>query len=421
MHLSDIIRFYSNKEVKEHILALSKNREVVVRYNDRVGSRPDTLLFEADIEQVLKKGATSFHASMERWKNPLLLKQMSTKKEMDSIRIGWDLILDIDCKHLAYSKISAVLLCEALEFHGIKNYSVKFSGNTGFHIGVPFESFPEEINEKPISSQFPDGARVIAEYLKEMIKAQLSERILDFEEIKEVCKRTGKEFKEIVKDGEFDPYTVLDIDTIAISQRHLFRLPYTFNEKSWLISVPIKKEDIEGFKLNQAEYRNVKPKLGFLDKFEKDEARQLFIQAFDWNLGKTKEYREIAEKFEIPKQAVQKKFFPPCVLKILEGVQDGRKRAVFILVNFLKSTGWDWDSIEKEIFDWNQRNDEPLRESYIKSQINWHKRLKDSYIPPSCDNKNYYKDIKVCNPDNFCTNVKNPVVYPFKKMKKQKK
>ena len=433
MHLSDIIRFYSNKEIRKKILEMSEHREIVTRYNEKVGSRPDVLLFDGDIVEAAKKGMTSFHASMELWSNPLLLNDAKTHKEQNKIRIGWDLVLDIDSKHVEYAKICAHLLCEALEFHNIKHYSVKFSGGTGFHVAVPFQSFPKEVNGKDVKVLFPEGARIIASYLRQMIKEQLAERILDFEDIKKISKRTGKKFSELVieeKEGpskgtrKFDPYTLLDIDSVAISQRHLFRMPYTFNEKSWLVSIPMKKEDILSFKKEMAEYKNVKPELGFLDTYKENEAKGLFIQAFDWysEIEREEKAEREGKKITRPESAIPVKHFPPCIKTILAGgLEDGRKRSLFILINFLRSAGWDIESIEKEVNEWNERNEEPLRQSYIGSQINWNKRQRTSYLPPSCTNENYYKDIGVCCPDALCKKIKNPIVYALKKARAYKK
>ncbi len=421
MHLSDIIRFYSKDNVKSKIISFARGREIVTRYNDKVGPRPESIIYENDILELARMGATSFHASMERWKNPMLLSRDIKKSEMDELRSGWDLILDIDCDYLDYSKICANILCQAIEFHGIKNYSIKFSGGTGFHIGIPFESFPNEINNKETRLLFPDGAKIIAEYLREMIKSQLAEDILNFEDINTIKKRTEKKFDELTKDGRFNPYSVIEIDTIAISTRHLIRMPYTFNEKTWLVSIPIKKEDILSFKKEFAEYQNVNVSLGFLENFKKNEAKQLFIQAFDWNVSQEaeKEIKKLGKKYEIPQNAVDKIFFPPCIKNIYKGLEDGRKRSLFILINFLRSVGWDHDSLVNEVEEWNNQNTNPLRESYVNSQLNWHKK-KDSYLPPSCKNNNYYSDIGICNPDDICKKIKNPVVYPFFKMKRKK-
>jgi len=71
---------------------------------------------------------------------------------------------------------------------------------------------------------------------------------------------------------------------------------------------------------------------------------------------------------------------------------------------------------EKE--EWNQKNKDPLKESYITGQINWHKKQKESVAPPNCFSEGYYEDILVCEPDNLCKTIKNPVSYAFKKYKK---
>ena len=130
--------------------------------------------------------------------------------------------------------------------------------------------------------------------------------------------------------------------------------------------------------------------------------------------------REVSLARSIPKRAIPKQFFPPCIKNILKGLEDGRKRSVFILINFLRSLGWDFDSIEKELYEWNKRNKEPLRENYIASQLKWHKK-NPIYLPPNCDNRNYYLDIGVCQPDPLCKGIKNPVTYSFKSRRRYRK
>ena len=36
---------------------------------------------------------------------------------------------------------------------------------------------------------------------------------------------------------------------------------------------------------------------------------------------------------------------------------------------------WEIDEIEKFLIEWNKKNYEPLKDSYILSQIKWHKAL----------------------------------------------
>ena len=71
--------------------------------------------------------------------------------------------------------------------------------------------------------------------------------------------------------------------------------------------------------------------------------------------------------------------------------------------------------------EWNKRNDEPLREVNLLGQIRYHKRNKKKILPPNCDNASYYKDIGICEPDNLCNRIKNPVNYSRIKIKSVKK
>ena len=104
---------------------------------------------------------------------------------------------------------------------------------------------------------------------------------------------------------------------------------------------------------------------------------------------------------------------------------DGRKRALFILLNFLKNIGYKNDEIEKYVYEWNKKNYEPLRENYVKAQLTWYKRQEKNILPQNCpqreDNlpilnqQNIYVDLGVCKPDDFCKLIKNPVNYATRK------
>ena len=102
-------KYYSRKDVQEELVRVSKNREIQVWLNDIRGKRPDSVSFTGDVNSLYKQGMTSFHISVERWKDPLRLKPGMTKKELDDLRSGFDLLLDIDSKYLEYSRITTEL------------------------------------------------------------------------------------------------------------------------------------------------------------------------------------------------------------------------------------------------------------------------------------------------------------------------
>ena len=122
-------------------------------------------------------------------------------------------------------------------------------------------------------------------------------------------------------------------------------------------------------------------------------------------------------------EEISEKAFPPCIKETLKGMRDGKKRFLFILINFLKTTGNGYQKIEEIVKEWNKSNEEQLKEGYILSQLSWHKRQTDKVLPPNCphsstsQNFNYYKDLRICNPDNLCMKIKNPTSYAIRKEK----
>ena len=427
--LNVTLSHYKRRDVQEEIIKAAENREVAVVYDEKFGNRPDVLNNPNDVLELAKQTATSFHCSEELWSNALQLSSNIKKHERDELRGGWELVLDIDCSFYEYSKIAADLVIKALKFNDVKSISCKFSGNKGFHIGIPFESFPERIGNDETRNMFPDAARRIAFYIKELIKKPLGEKIMQYEDnnFSKIIEKTKEnpnkityheknKFGDNIAKLNAEPF--LNIDTILISSRHLFRMPYSLHEKSGLVSVPINPDNVLEFKKEDADPKNIKVSgFRFLDKDNvvKGDARKLLMQAFDFSANKEQEINVGTKKdFEI-KDAMPEKFFPPCIKLISEGLADGRKRALFILINFLTSLGWDYDQIENYLKEWNKKNNEPLRENYLVGQLRYHKAHKKKILPANCNNMMYYVDIGVCKPDNLCSKIKNPVSYALRK------
>ena len=431
--MSKILEYYSREDIQQAILATALHREVAVKFGEKgFGKRPDMLQYPNDVKELGKSGATSFHISEERWKNPLALQPGMSKRQLDDLRIGWDLLIDVDTKFFEIAKIAAHLFIEALKFHDIQNVSVKFSGNNGFHIGIPFEAFPERVNNTSTYLLFPEGPKIIASYLKDMIKEHLSAAILEKYSADELAEKTGKSQQNFIINKKLDPFKLVDIDTVLISNRHMFRAPYSLNEKSGLVSIPLEPERILSFKKQQASLLKIKPKLKFLDasKLTHPEAANLITQAFDWEskksfvIMKEEGKKQTQQHYEPLKNKIQAEHFPHCIQKGLRGMEDGKKRFLFILINFLRNTGYDLNEIESITKEWNQKNPEPLRENYLFAQLSWHKRQKQSILPPNCSNHAYYLDLGLKCPEEVCQRFKNPVNAAIRRaqaMQKEKK
>lgn len=105
--------------------------------------------------------------------------------------------------------------------------------------------------------------------------------------------------------------------------------------------------------------------------------------------------------------------FPRCIRGILQGVRDGRKRSLFILINFLSRCGWSDDLIRERIAEWNALNRKPLNEKYLATLLSCCFG-RGSSLPPCCDDE-VYINLAVCRPDGFCGRVRNPVTYAWLK------
>ena len=200
--ISTILQHYKREDIQKEMLANATDREIAVRFQDKFGPRPDVLKYASDILELAKQGATSFHASEELWSNPLQLNADMKRHELEKLRKGWDLVIDVDCKHWEFSKLITHLIIEALKKHDVKSISCKFSGNKGFHIGVPFEAFPEKIGGKDVRLLFPEGVRKIAAYLTYYIDSNetdhaLSHAILKGRKIEQVAEQLGVEPKKL--------------------------------------------------------------------------------------------------------------------------------------------------------------------------------------------------------------------------------
>lgn len=407
-----VLAYYSRPEIQEALLEGAKDREVVgVFRRGEFDQRPNTLIYPQDILTQVKRGAVEFHSSVERWTNPLTIKDRS----------GFDLILDLDCTTTGHGKQAALTLCTVLEDHGISSTSIKFTGGSGFHLGIPWESLPQEIGLKPTASLFPDIARHVASYIREQMRAPLAHALLGNETPQELAQAVEKPLAKIETKDSIDPFQVVDIDSVLLSPRHLYRMAYSLNRKTFLASIPLTREELESFDLKRAQPSLIKPKHTFLSHGKEGEANLLFTKGLDWYARQEKEKKPSRRRISFRK--VPESHFPPCVKNIKAGLKEGRKRSLFALIRFLSTMKWTWDEIELFLKDWNQRNIPPLPVQTITSSLRYY-RDKKTFPPPNCSQKGWFQDFGVCKPDRVCVapeNIKNPVNYPFRLQRRKYK
>ncbi len=509
--------YYSNPKLQEFFFNFARNREVVPSYMmQSFGKRPDSFQYPSDIMAAVRKGATSFHASEELWKDPLQLSSDFSQVELSSLRKSWDLLIDVDSPFLDYSKIATKLLVKALEKHRVKNYAMKFSGSKGFHIIVPSKAFPAEFKSNSTKDMFPGWPRAICEYLMNYIKPEYNKIVkslgvnyqaikertnLSKEDILEIlcpncsnkvektnlvtfkCDRCGTPYIKpnykltqkklkctrescpgyfvVMKEEEYFlckkcSYSSLDktafqtsnitihtakakqsknpeqvkeeisgealgsLDLVLVAPRHLFRMPYSLHEKTALASVVLGKEEIDNFSPQDANPFKIKLR-SFYPDANPGEAELLLETALNWKSSReTEKEKEFVKKYsstsKIDVSNVPESLFPKPIIKLLNGLQEGRKRGLFILLTFLRSLNFSPDYIIKKIHDWNKLNSPPLKDGYVKSQIDWHLKQKKMILPPNYSNLNFYKDLNILDSDY---KEKNPVSEVLKRIRKK--
>jgi len=415
MNLVEILNYYSRPDIQEMLLSFSKEREVVGSLKD--GSylnRPDILIYPKDITERVRKGVVAFHCSVEKWFNPMQLSTNLSQKEMDDLRKGFDFIIDIDSKvKLEHAIVAGEVVYNFLKDLGAKA-SIKFSGRRGVHIGISSEAFPSTIDFKKTNSRYPEIPQTIAEFIIEKAREEILERLIVWEG------GVASLVQCLPSISELSPYSFIDIEK-GWGNRHLFRMPYSLHPKQWLVSVPIKIENLKNFKIEDANPENVKTDLEFLTNKE-GEATELILRALDW---KSKQPKEVIREVRIgqkTKKPIPEDLFPPCFKLILNGLADGKKRSLFSLITFLRNMNWKQEDVEKKIREWNLKNSTPLPERFIKTQLKWHFRQSRNLMAANCTSKLFYDDIGVCKPDRICDlkNIKNPVNYSFKLMKRNR-
>lgn len=416
--------WYSRESVQRAIVEVARGREVASIYKEGgFGKRPNVLNHPGDILQAVAEGSVAFHGSVEQWSNPMKLDVGMQKPDQDQLRTGWDIFIDPDVPDFEIAKATVHHVIEAFKDHGVVNYSVKFSGGKSFHIGVPFASMPEKVNLEPTSSMYPDLLQKSVGFLKFYIRDQLKESLLAIGSPNAISQRVNKPLADMMGEDGLDPFKVVNMD--VFSSRHLFRLPYSLHEKSMLVSLPIRANKVQSFEKEMALPEKVKVDEKFLiQRAPSRDAEAFIVEALDWASKNKVEVREPVareRKFDAQKMRfVSEDMFPPCIKHLLaNGLADGKKRGLFILINFLRNMGWSAEQVEKKIEEWNNRNVPPLRTNYLRGQLRWHFRTDRPLLPPNCENDNYYKALGL---HGYChqlheAGVKNPVSYPFRLLK----
>lgn len=414
MHQTDILAYYSRQDVQRAIASAARDREVgCAMFDGTYMKRPDIMLYPSDVLERVKRGAVTFHISVERWTQPLAIRQ----DNLDEIRKGWDLIIDMDSKaKLEHGRAAAAVVVDFLKDYGVSP-TVKFSGRRGFHIAVAGNAFPAEVDFRPIAKRYPEVPQAIAQFIKDRCKEKIMEALVAEEGGLAALRTTVESMPDL------SPYHFVEIEK-DWGNRHLFRAPYSLHDKTWLVSTPVRLFKLRSFSTESAKPENVTTELPFLENKD-GEGYELLLDALD-HAAKLKTVEAVVrpkQKPAGPKSPIAEQFFPPCIRAIMGGLTDGRKRSIFTLAAFLRSVNWKEEDIERAVFESNKLHKSPLPDRTMRTQMRWHERQNRDMMPANCVSEQFYDSIGICRPDEICAakRIKNPVNYAFKAMLKASK
>ncbi len=265
---------------------------------------------------------------------------------------------------------------------------------------------------------YPKLPKILARFIRKKIKDDL---------MKELIKSRGaKQLIDAMDElpSELNPFYFVEVEK-DWGERHMFRAPFSFNEKTWLVSLPMHLNQLKTFSAEKAQMETAIKTVENVPEFfsgEDNEAESFVQDALDWYASIKKDKPKTEKKIVKWEKRIGEELFPPCAKLILSGMSDGKKRSLFTLINFLKMMNWQWAEIEERVFLWNENNKPPLPRNYVIAQLRY-QQTRDNVPPSNCDSSMYYSDIGICRPDETCKGgtdkitIKNPVSYPFRRMK----
>jgi len=255
-----------------------------------------------------------FFMSVESFSDPTLLE----REDPNHIRVSWDFFLDLDCdEEFDAARKAAYKAKQVLEKFNIENYILKFSGRRGFHLLIPGLSL-DIFQPGEFRLAYPKLAVMLARFFEAVI---------------------------------YEPKVKVDLS--VYKPRQLMRAPYSWHEKTGLLSIPL--DDPLKFKLEDAKPENTKIHSLYI-KGDVGEARKLLEAVRDWieDQGEEEPGLKILSYGKIKQDARGYGW----VERLLEHpVDDGRHRILWLIVApyLVNIKGLSVEDAKKEALDYLQK------------------------------------------------------------------
>jgi hypothetical protein len=209
---------------------------------------PDEILSQAQealegMEGTVPRRYPAFHGTLARLPTDRRFMRRGQK--------GADLVMDIDVKgdyKEAFRDGRKIL--DFLDSYNAP-YRVKFSGGSGPHIIIPYEAFPESLS----GGRFDRAHKLLFQIVTSRSRAS-------------------------------------HVDGSFTSTGHFYRMPYSLNEITGLVSLPLTREQYDDFTPSMAEVHNVQVNDNWF-KEPDEEAREALMGIIHDNTGRSRDFADI--------------------------------------------------------------------------------------------------------------------------------
>jgi len=314
---------YYTDEVIQTLSLQCKDREIFLKSGENVSHRPLQVNSAEELKWLIqtfnKNSILGIHVTIEKFSDPLLLAEQSP----DKLRVGWDLLIDLDTDNIQDAKRTALAVIALLNHFCINSVKVKFSGRRGFHIIIPGLAFHNFKTDREFITAYPNVPKAACRFIEACLKPE---------------QKKGVTF-------DYEVYR----------PRHLMRLAYSLHEETGLVSMPVDVSKINGFDVNDAKQNNVDIDYGWINlKARIGEASKLMDAVSEW----IKINRKNVQGIKIVRPQTTSRNQIKWIEKLLETpVSDGRHRITWlILAPYLVTVkGLDLEDAYDVIMAWLDR------------------------------------------------------------------
>ena len=209
---AEIKEYYAREDVLSFLYDMCHRREVILSFKEEPSWRAEhnsprlKPANVAELNQIIVDSIASEMSGITDTTRPMVYPSFHAPIDDDSGKAIGDFAIEADCEGWRRSFADVRSAIEILNRFDVP-YITKFSGHRSLHLMIPREAFPEEFNGRPMSQSWKDVQNSLRTFFHRYAAVQHAHR-----------------------PGNF------------------LRLPYSLNENTGMVSIPIKPDYLDDFR-----------------------------------------------------------------------------------------------------------------------------------------------------------------------------